>query len=140
MKAELYTYDFTVHPRDIGLDSTCWLNGEHLSHPFSKVLPAGAADLIDLALAIYAADRSSQRDFKQTNTGQRRIHVRVGLRNPDLWSAGVMANRLHEFLYWLSGDEWSFHLDEREVARPPRRVQSVSFRGSSGASGLRLAV
>ena len=125
MSTELYTHDFTVHPRDVGLDSTCWLNGEHLSRPFSKVLPPSAADLIDLALAIYAADRSSPRDFKQTNTGQRRIHVRVGLRNPDLWSAGVMANRLHEFLYWLSGDEWSFHLDEREVARPP--AESSAF-------------
>ena len=40
------------------------MNGEHLSRPFSEVLPAGAADLIDLALAIYAADRSSPRGLQ----------------------------------------------------------------------------
>ena len=61
MNAERYTYDFTVHPRDVGLDSTCWMNGESLSRPFSQVLPANGADLLDLALAIYAADRALRR-------------------------------------------------------------------------------
>ena len=34
------------------------MNGEPPVAPFSEVLPANAADLLDLALAIYAADRS----------------------------------------------------------------------------------
>ena len=127
MKATVHTHDFTVHSRDVGLDSTCWMNGEHLSRPFSEVLPAGAADLIDFALAIYAADRSSPRDFNQTNTGQRRIRVQVGLRNPDHWSAASMASRLREFLYWLSGDEWSFDLGEREATRPPAESGAFLF-------------
>ena len=122
------TYDFTVHPQDVGLDSTCWMNGENLSRPFSQVLPGNAADLLDLALAIYAADRSSQRDFKQQNTGQRRIVVRLGLRNPDLWTAPGTASRLQEFLYWLSGDEWSFRLDERRAVQTPAECGAFLFK------------
>lgn len=128
MKTNVHAHDFTVHSRDVGLDSTCWMNGEHLSRPFSEVLPAGAADLIDLALAIYAADRSSPRDFKRTNTGQRRICVKVGLRNPDHWSAASTAGPLQEFLYWLSGDEWSFHLVDREAARSPAECGPFLFK------------
>lgn len=30
MSAEPYTYDFTVHSRDTGLRSTCWMNDEPL--------------------------------------------------------------------------------------------------------------
>ena len=93
MNTEPYTYDFTVHPRDVGLHSTCWMDGEHLSRPFSEALPPDAADLLDLALAIYAADRSSRRDHKRSNTGQRRIDVRLALRNPDYWTAPETADR-----------------------------------------------
>ena len=50
-------------PRDVGLDSTCWIDGVSLSRPFSEALPAKAADLLDLALAVYAADRASPRYF-----------------------------------------------------------------------------
>ena len=77
MSATPYSYDFNVHNRAVGLESTCWLNSRRLSHPFGQMLPASAADLLDLALAIYAADRSSPRDFKRGHTGQRRIDVRV---------------------------------------------------------------
>ena len=128
MNAERYTYDFTVHPRDVGLDSTCWMNGESLSRPFSQVLPANGADLLDLALAIYAADRSSPRDFKGGKTGQRRIDVRVGLRSPDRWTAPGTANALQEFLYWLSGDEWSFRLDERKGVQTPAESGAFLFK------------
>ena len=128
MSVEPYTYDFTVHPRDVGLQSTCWMNGEHLSHPFSEALPANAADLLDLALAIYAADRSSRRDFKHANTGQRRIDVRLGLRNPDYWTAPGTADRLQEFLYWLSEDEWSFRLEQRGAAQTPAESGAFLFK------------
>jgi len=119
MNPEPYAYDFTVYPRDTGLRSTCWVNGERLSHPFSEALPASAADLLDLTLAIYAADRSSPRDQRRSNTGQRRLHVRLALRNPDCWTTPATADRLQEFLYWLSGDEWSFQLERRAAARTP---------------------
>ena len=119
MNTEPYTYDFTVLPRDTGLRSTCWMNGARLSNPFSEVLPANAADLLDLALAIYAADRSSRRDYKRSDTGQRRIDVQLALRNPDYWTAPGTADRLQEFLYWLSGDEWSFRLERRGAAQTP---------------------
>ncbi len=36
VSTELYTHDFTVHSRDVGLHSTCWMNGEHLSRHSAK--------------------------------------------------------------------------------------------------------
>lgn len=128
MNTEPYTYDFTVHPRDTGVRSTCWMNGKRLSDPFSEVLPASAADLLDLTLAIYAADRSSRRDYKRSNTGQRRLDVRLALRNPDYWTAPATAERLQEFLYWLSGDEWSFRLERRGAAQTPAESGAFLFK------------
>ena len=127
MSATPYSHDFTVHPRKLGLDSTCWFNGQSLSRPFSQVLPPNAADLLDLSLSIYAADRSSPRDFKRGNTGQRRINVRVGLRNPDRWTTPEMAASLQEFLYWLSEDEWSFRIDKRQTGRDPEESEASLF-------------
>ena len=127
MSATPYSYDFTVHNRQVGLESTCWLNDRCLSRPFGQMLPASAADLLDLALAIYAADRSSPRDFKRRNTGQRRIDVRVGLRNPDRWTTPEMAASLQEFLYWLSEDEWSFRLDKRQTGREFEESEAFLF-------------
>ena len=128
MNLEPFSYDFTVHPRDVGLHNTCWMAGEDLSRPFSEALPPDAADLLDLALAIYAADRSSRRDFKRSNTGQRRIDVRLALRNPDYWTAPGTADRLQEFLYWLSGDEWSFRLERRGAAQTPAESGAFLFK------------
>ena len=128
MNTETYSYDFTVHPQDVGLDSTCWIDGVSLSRPFSEALPAKAADLLDLALAVYAADRASPRDFNGANTGQRRIHVRVELRNPDFWTAAGTAGHLQEFLFWLSGDEWTFRLDERKADETPAESQAFLFK------------
>ena len=128
MNTDPYTYDFTVHPRDTGLRSTCWMNGAPLSHPFSEALPANAADLLDVALAVYSADRSSRRDYKRSNTGQRRLDVRLALRNPDYWTDPATVHRLQEFLYWLSGDEWSFRIERRGSAQTPAESGAFLFK------------
>lgn len=112
----------------MGIDSTCWVQGEGLSRPFSEVLPANAADLLDLALAIYAAGRSSPRDFKGANTGQCCINVRVGLRNPDFWTAPETGDRLREFLYWLSGDVWTFRFEARIAGQTPAESEKFLFK------------
>ena len=123
-----FTHDFTVHSQRLSLDSTCWVKGEQLSRPFSEALPANAADLLDLAMAIYAADRSSPRDFKGANTGQRRINVRIGLRNPNFWTAPETVEFLLQFLYWLSEDEWSFQFEERKMDQTPAESETFLFK------------
>ena len=76
-------------------------------------------------MAVYAADRRSRRDFKRAASGQRRISVRIALRNPDLWATREMAHKLGEVLYWLSEDEWSLEFTRREAA--PSSAESDRF-------------
>ena len=128
MTAESFTYDFTVHSQRMSIDSTCWVKGEQLSRRFNEALPASAADLLDLSLVVYAADRSSRRNFRQANTGQRRINVRVGLRNPAPWTTPDTGDRLGELLHWLSGDVWSFQFEYRKAAQTPAESERFLFK------------
>ncbi len=76
-------------------------------------------------MSVYAADRMSPRDFRGTGTGQRGIRALVGVRNPALWNSAEMSEPLHNLLYWLSEDEWSFQFVKREAS--PSRAESERF-------------
>jgi len=83
------------------------------------------ADLLDVAMAVYAADRRSLRDFKKEKTGQRRIHMRLAVREPELWESAEISEQLSELLSWLSGDVWSFEFARRES--DPSPAESVRY-------------
>ena len=114
MKRDAYSYDFTGGDLPVELGGSFWLDGGSLSRTFFDALPASSADLLDIAMAVYTADRRSRRDFKQGHTGQRAIEVRVGLRSPAHWAERELAQGLQELLYWVSEDEWCFRFDERK--------------------------
>ena len=78
------------------LDSYYWLNGQRLSRAFCRALRASLADLLDVVMAVYAADRRSPRNFKGAAAGHRRISARIGVRNPGLWSAAEVVEKLQE--------------------------------------------
>lgn len=103
-----YTYDFTHNVQPVDLEGYYWLNGERLSQVFCHELPSRMADLIEVALAVYAADRRSPRTFSKASTGQRRIHIRLAVRDPDLWASSEVSRRLGELLSWVSEDHWTF--------------------------------
>ena len=120
-----YSYDFASVPQPMELEGHYWLNGERISNAFGVELPSRMADLLDVAMAAYAADRRSPRDFKNANTGQRRIHVRSAVREPQLWANAEISDQLGELLYWLSEDDWSFEFARRES--DPSPAESVRF-------------
>ncbi|MDE0633229.1 MAG: 7-cyano-7-deazaguanine synthase [Caldilineaceae bacterium] len=134
-----YKYDFTNSLPSTAPGVSYWINEYPLVLAFLQTLPTRVADLLDVALAIYAADRRSRRNFKGSNTGQRQILVKVGVRNPEIWTEINMANKLQEFLYWLSEDVWSFQFVRRSAAPnfaetdqflfrlPPERPVTVSL-------------
>ena len=125
MTSAPYSYDFASHVQPMELDSFYWLNGQRLSRAFCQALPANLADLLDVVMAVYAADRRSRRDFKGIASGQRRISVRIGVRNPGLWATAEVGQKLHELLYWLSEDEWSFDFVKRRAI--PSAAESELF-------------
>ena len=114
MRVEPYSYDFTGGDLPVELGRSFWLDGSSLSRTFFDALPARSADLLDVVMAIYTADRRSKRDFKEGRTGRRALEVRVGLRDPGHWAERALAGGLQELLYWVSEDEWSFRVDARK--------------------------
>ena len=120
-----YSYDFTDKVQPVELDTFFWMDGQCLSRAFCQALPANSADLLDVVMAVYAADRRSPRDFKGVAAGQRRIGVRIGVRKPHLWATKELAQKLEELLFWLSGDEWCFEFAERRAG--PSDAESDRF-------------
>ena len=125
MTAMAYGYDFTTDAQPVELDPFFFMDGRRLSRAFCQALPVNLADLLDVVMAVYAADRRSPRDFRRTATGQRSIRVRVGVRSPDLWASAGMTHKLEELLYWLSEDEWTFEFERRHAT--PTSAESEGF-------------
>ena len=125
MTAVLNNFDFTDNAQPVDLEPTYWLDGQRLSRAFCQALPGNLADLLDIVLAVYAADRRSRRDFKRAASGQRRIRVRIALRNPDFWATGEMVHKLGDVLHWLSEDEWYLEFTGRQTA--PSSAESDRF-------------
>lgn len=122
-----YTYDFVRASHLLGNEGHYWLDDERLSQAFCMRLSPRMADLLDLVMAVYAADRRSPRDFKGESTGQRRIHVRLALREPALWADPEIRGRLEELLSWLSEDRWSFEFVERQALPWPSESRDFLF-------------
>ena len=124
MSTSSFTYDFATQPLP-DQEEGFWLDGKQVSHAFCEALQAEVADLLEVAMAIYAADRRSVRNYKGAHTGLRHIHVRIGVRNLALWSDTTVVQSLHELLFWLSGDDWAVEFDKRESA--PMLAESERF-------------
>ena len=122
MVQKVHKHDFTARADHIDMGEGFWLDETEISHAFWQVLPDRAADLLEVAMAAYAADRLSLRDFKGVATGQRRLHVRVAVREPDLWSSEGITSGLHEFLNWVSGDDWCF-----EFTQHPAEIAAIEL-------------
>ena len=120
-----YEHNFANHTGSVARSGSYWINSERLSRTFCRPLSSGMADLLDVVMSVYAADRMSPRDFKGTATGQRNIRVQVGVRNPRFWNSVEMTEHLQNLLYWLSEDEWSFQFIKRES--DPSLAESKRF-------------
>ena len=127
MNDQAHFHDFSDQPTPAGSTETYWLNGERLSLAFCQALPRRTADLLEVAMSIYAADRRSRRDYRGTNTGHRLINVRVGVRDRDFWERPEMTDFLGDFLYWLSEDEWRFEFVPRQSSPNPAESRGFLF-------------
>ena len=122
-----YRHDVAIYPGPTDLPGASWLDGLSISRVLGQRLTADVADLLDVAVGVYSADRRSPRDFSGSRTGQRSIRVELRLRNPDRWNAAHAAASLQEYLYWLSGDDWSFRFRQRCSQLPEAESQAPLF-------------
>jgi hypothetical protein len=140
-------------PRPLQLSCHALLDGCSVTRRLERGLPAVAADLIEIAAAIYAIDRlvrrpGGQETARSGNTWARDLWVQMPVREPQLWS--VHSNRLTDLLAWLTDDSWSLEfiqlaegtgpLDEPQGSlfdTVPDRLAPVLFSGGlDSAAGL----
>lgn len=96
----------------------------HLNHHFAGPL----ADLLDVGMAAYAADRLCPRPRKRNrydHCWHRRIDLTVPVRAPELWNEPTVRHRLQEVLAFLTEDEWTFDFVRHAAGR--RETQGQLF-------------
>ena len=80
------------------------------SYRVQKEFPSIIADLIDLAIAIHAADRLTFQSLRQHQT---RIHVVLPARHPEVLSQTPLQDKLSNLLEWATGSRWVFEFVKR---------------------------
>jgi len=102
-------------------------------------VPQPNIELVRLAAAIYAADRTTSRRQGGANWSRREISLTIPVWNPDRWRA--IAAELVRLLGLLSGDEWNLNFvrantprGETNAKRPAPVERAVLFSG--GADSL----
>ena len=134
-----YRHDFTKPLGTPRAPNPFRLESERMSVKFHDAISCRMADLLDVALSVYAADRQSRRSSVRTDTGNRRIVVRMSVREPAFWRRSETMERLSDYLYWLGEDDWDFEFVRRQselnvaeskhylLKSPPNPPASVSL-------------
>jgi len=85
---------------------TYQLNDDSASRLLGKGISAIHADMIEVAVAVYMADRVSPRP-RDREEGQRQFELRIPVRVLSVWSRGSVAESLAQYLRYLTEDSWS---------------------------------
>jgi hypothetical protein len=99
-----------------------------IERSFLCSMPDNVADLVDLALAVYTADRlvlRRTRGRRGRPQWTRHIRLRLPLRIPELWRDYRVTERLEQLLWFLTTDVWEFDFSRRTT--PDRRTSSQQF-------------
>ncbi|OAP26138.1 7-cyano-7-deazaguanine synthase [Amycolatopsis sp. M39] len=137
---------------EFGVDAR--LDGQGVPDVLSRQLDPLAADLLEVAAAVYAVDRSVVRPryagFERGENWARQIDLTIPVRCRERWES--VRTDLAELLAWLTDDEWSVSFSESDrdrltggqgylVSTLPDDIEPVLFSGgldSSAGLALRL--
>jgi 7-cyano-7-deazaguanine synthase in queuosine biosynthesis len=123
---EVWHFDFSTRPAPAELESYYWVNDGQLSRAFGSSLPPRLADLVDLTMAVYYADRRAVRARNPyALTGQRDFSLRLPVRDLELWSGDEVGEELTDLLYWYTEDRWSFTFTPHQS--PPRPSEAEQY-------------
>jgi 7-cyano-7-deazaguanine synthase in queuosine biosynthesis len=111
-----------------------WIDDGRISSGLQEQLPARLADLIDLAMAVYVADRITRRgsEAEADADGQvwrRSFRLTVGVRDHSFWSRPSVSERLDDLLDWLTDDQWDLHLMPRRMEPRVSELQQYLLSG-----------
>lgn len=119
-------FDFGDLTQSPEIESRYWVDDSPLSRAFGSILPSKLADLVDLAMAVYFADRRSyrQRDSFEL-TGHREIHIRLPVRELELWKSKEITSSLVDLLGWFTEDAWEFEFSKLTTKRKSEYEESL---------------
>lgn len=103
-----------------------WLDDFPLAAGLGRRMPSPVADLIDVASAIYIADRLALREVVNDpripqDRWHRRIHIVVPVRDPQRWIQSEVIACVEDLLAFLTDDEWTIEFVHR--SDDPRRSE-----------------
>jgi 7-cyano-7-deazaguanine synthase in queuosine biosynthesis len=94
------------------------------------------ADLVDIAVAVYVADRLSVREGDTTC----RIQISLPVRHPEVLNRKEIYEQLTDVLYWYTGDHWLFDFSERQGFGRPSELQRRLFLSNGFLYPLEVAL
>lgn len=110
MNAPLYFDDFVNRDSqyEIAWGSGYRLAESELSHQLGEALSARQLDLLDIAMAAYAADRLNRRRPHRARGDHwhRQLEVKIAVRDLAFWTSAQTQEALYRLLHWLTDDEW----------------------------------
>ncbi|ESA38926.1 hypothetical protein N836_29470 [Leptolyngbya sp. Heron Island J] len=101
---------FCDHSRNRESKVRVAIHDSPFSYRVQREFPSVIADLIDLAVAICAADRLTFQNLRQQQT---RIHVLLPIRHPEILSKSSFQTKLSSLLEWATGSRWTFEFSNR---------------------------
>ena len=109
-----------------------YVDDQPITTAFGRVLDDRMADLIDIAMAVYVADRLIKREPAPRSDPfrldwYRSLSIRLGVRNPTLWRSRELSARLCNLLGWVTDDKWEFDFVKRSTERRPAETQGFLF-------------
>jgi len=92
------------------------INDKLFAYRVEKEFSSLMADLIDLAVAIYACDRLIPLSRYNLNKTQRRLLVTLPVRHPELFNSDSFQQKLNDLLIWTTGNQWIFEFKKRQIS------------------------
>jgi hypothetical protein len=118
-----------------------FLDDRHLNEGLSSEIDPLFADWLEIAHAIYLADRLVRRPVsyeRGSASWARRLHLRVPVRVFEFWAEEKMTTLLTEILSFLTEDVWSFEFCPGKLPRRSEGQQQFLFKNVSGPAEVAL--
>lgn len=103
------------------------INDKEFQYRVEKEFPSFIADLIDLAVAIYASDRLIPLSRYNLNETSRRLFVTLPVRLPELFNTDSFQEKLNNLLIWTTGNQWIFNFKKRQISGRFVEQQPILF-------------
>ena len=124
-----YSYDFST-PKIVKCEDTnhfefnFYVRDEEILGLFGSEIDSLHLDWIDLAIAVYTADRLSLREMeKYRNNWKRNLKLKIAVRNLETWLSQDVQNELKNVLNFYTDDDWIFEFVELEF---DERIKAVN--------------